>query len=177
MQLQLNTQELFNGMLLSVLEDDLSLPWNSYPCLNWPRATQRGYGAFSYRYGDGGKDFGMKRCHRTAFIAVFGPIAPGTDVCHRCDNPKCFRPIHLFAGSRADNMQDCSVKGRSRLGRKQPSTAGALNPYSSITEEQAARVKELHRQGVRQCAIRDALGISQSVVSKIVRGVSWTHVS
>lgn len=51
------------------------------------------------------------RCNRAIAALQFGEIE-GRDVCHRCDNPYCCNPGHLWLGSRSDNMRDCFRKGR-----------------------------------------------------------------
>jgi hypothetical protein len=67
--------------------------------------NKHGYGYFSIN----GKQIGA---HRASWILHFGPIPEGVQVLHRCDNPPCFRPDHLFLGNQTANMQDCLTKGR-----------------------------------------------------------------
>lgn len=50
--------------------------------------------------------------HRAAWEDAYGPIPPGLCVLHKCDNPRCARPDHLFLGTRAENNLDMTSKGR-----------------------------------------------------------------
>jgi hypothetical protein len=52
--------------------------------------------------------------HRLAWELANGPIPPGMQVLHRCDNPRCCNPEHLFVGTQQDNMADMALKKRSR---------------------------------------------------------------
>ena len=78
----------------------------------------RGYGHFYVgRTGTHGtaeyyRQHGMKPAHRVAYELWVGPIPKGMVICHKCDNPPCCNPDHLFPGTYVENMQDCSRKGR-----------------------------------------------------------------
>jgi hypothetical protein len=63
-------------------------------------------------YGLCGHQKRVKRSHRIAWELTHGPIPDGMVVCHRCDNPPCCNPAHLFLGTLADNVRDMVAKGR-----------------------------------------------------------------
>ncbi len=66
-------------------------------------------GSFQHRYGI----FNKLRTHRIAYFLTHGIVPDGLSVLHRCDNPPCCNPNHLFLGTQADNMHDKRNKGRS----------------------------------------------------------------
>jgi hypothetical protein len=65
-------------------------------------------------YGTVGGHRTWDRVHRVAYRLYVGPIPDGMFVCHRCDNPPCWRPEHLFLGTVGDNNRDMHAKGRGR---------------------------------------------------------------
>lgn len=86
----------------------------SGPCWIWTGAQgHHGYG----RIGIGGHDGPTVLAHRVAWELSNGPVPEGLCVLHRCDNPPCVNPDHLFVGTQADNIRDCKEKGRMRNGR------------------------------------------------------------
>jgi hypothetical protein len=80
------------------------------PCWLWDAGRdQKGYGSIWI-------DGGARRVHRVAWLIWWGPIPDGAWVLHRCDNPPCFNPRHLWLGGNTDNQRDSSLKGRTRNG-------------------------------------------------------------
>lgn len=131
---------------------------DSGDCWEWQgfRKPPQGHGSFAAGVGQS-----PLNAHRLAYEIANGPIPSGLHVCHRCDNPPCCNPAHLFLGTPRDNQVDCSQKGRRRT---------VLNPWSAtgvfarllmdITQEQAA--EEYH--------------VSRGTVKSIWRGNSWCHL-
>jgi len=78
-------------------------------CWNWAASlNNKGYGWFRIR----GKTF---TAHRASWMLFRGSIPAGMCVLHKCDNPQCVRPSHLFLGTMRDNTQDMIRKGRSKF--------------------------------------------------------------
>lgn len=78
-------------------------------CWEWTASfKQCGYGQFHYK----GRNV---VAHRVSWLLTYGEIPKGKVICHHCDNRKCVRPEHLFAGTQRQNLQDAYAKGRLRI--------------------------------------------------------------
>lgn len=114
--------------------------------------------------------------HRYSWEIHFGPIPAGQSVCHRCDNPPCVNPRHLFLGSQADNARDMWAKAR---GSKPPrghidNQHGEANRMAKLTGVKVDDIRRLYATGrYRQRQLAAMFGIKQQAISKIVRNQRW----
>lgn len=148
-------------------------------CRIWTAARKQpeGYGFFKLNRR-------MAYAHRVSWSLANGQeIPPGMFVCHRCDNPPCVRPEHLFLGSNSDNLQDASRKGRTANGERngkytQPKRTprGEAHGRAKLTADQVRHLRLLFAEGMTQNALAERYGIAQGVVSQIVNRRIWRHL-
>ncbi len=134
-------------------------------CWEWTAAKSPvGYGL----YGSGA--FGERLAHRESWRICHGNLPDGMHVLHRCDNPSCVNPNHLFLGKHADNMLDMKKKSR-----RKNICAGEKNGRAKLNYEKAQEIRKVYSQGRSQQSIADQYGISQQQISKVVRNITFTE--
>lgn len=114
-------------------------------CWNWTASFKVGkYGAF-------GVNGIIHLAHRISYHIHFGPISFVEQVCHKCDNPSCVNPEHLFLGNHRINMQDCTEKGRHRnLSAERNKEKTHCKNGHEFTTENTRNVKTQDRKNTRR---------------------------
>ena len=111
------------------------------------------------------------KAHRFIYEQTYGAIPPKMNALHKCDNPACVNPQHIYLGTQKDNVRD--MMERNRGGYK--AMGGDDHPNRKITMDKANEIRRLWSLGgVFQRELGEKFGISQAVVSKILRGQAWT---
>lgn len=137
--------------------------------------------------------------HRLSWELTTGSIPDGLFVCHRCDNPRCVNPQHLFLGSHAENVADMVAKGRSARGdrngmRRHPDRRprgvahglhihpesiqrGSDHHHAKLNEEDVRAIRARVAGGEPQRSVARDYGVVETVVSRVVHRKSWRHVA
>ena len=131
-------------------------------CWEWTASTSGG----DYCYGQLRVNGRLPKAHRLAWEIEYGPIPDGLYVLHKCDNPPCCNPAHLFLGTHADNMRDRNEKGRT--------ARGIQNPTGKLTRDSVRQVRTLYATGkFSQMQLGKRFGVSFQTIGSIVRREKW----
>lgn len=135
-------------------------------CLLWTGGTFNGrYGRIAID-GTGGKEM---LAHRASYQTFVGPIPEGMFVCHKCDNPICINPRHLFLGTAADNNADMVAKGRSARGEK--------HGRAKLTSIDVVKIRNIHQLSkFSYKRIASMYSVTPMVIFNIIKGRNWTHI-
>jgi hypothetical protein len=147
-------------------------------CWEWQGAKATG------GYGQVGWHGANVFTHRVAYFLHYGGIELNTGclikgvakvykefVLHKCDNPACCNPSHLFLGSAFDNARDAVTKGR--WIRPQSKHVNA-----KLTADQVRDIRRLYAEGsIVQTALAKKFGVCQAVISSIVRLEAYKDIT
>ncbi len=161
MRYEISNFEYLKQRLAECADDDLTLPWQTYPCLLWDR------GKFSQGYGAIWLNGTTRHVHAVAYEIVRGPFETGCFGCHHCDIRLCFRPIHIFAGDDAANAADMVAKGRANR------AYGERAAKAKLTQSDIMEIIRLHSNGTSRIAIAKKFGVTKSNIGHIFHGRTW----
>lgn len=132
----------------------------------WPwmlGRTPRGYGVAWLR----GRNV---RAHRVAWAIENGCDPSPFHVLHKCDNPPCCNPSHLFLGTDADNVADMRAKGR---GFTPSSNLGVDHCSARLTPLNVASIRMAHANGTPQSHIAATFGVTPQAIWKVIHRKTW----
>lgn len=155
-----------NGMKLTIHTIKDRVQVSDSGCWQWTGAKKvcrRG----THRYGWVTFNNKQMAAHRAVWILFHGQIAPGMVICHRCDDPACVNPNHLFLGTQAENMADMIRKGRKWIGNALRKSDG-LPVRSKLSDNDIALVRSLRALGALQRDIANHFNVSQSCISNVL---------
>ena len=132
-------------------------------CWDWKGKSEKGYAKMTCR-----KALGANLGHRASWIIHHGKIPEALSVLHRCDNPICTNPEHLWLGTNEDNVNDMLSKSRNPIGSK----VGT----AKLSEENVISIKKDLAHGVECIAIARKYHVTPQAIHLIKNGKNWKHV-
>lgn len=149
--------------------------------------VEKGDGCWIWKGAKLGFGYGMMRfngrntgAHRASWLLHFGEIPEAMFVCHRCDNPGCVRPDHLFLGTHQDNVADAVSKGRQARGvsfANRPVLRGEACGASKLTEAQVIAIRAKWEAGnVTKMDLVREFGVTHPTIRRIISRKIWRHV-
>lgn len=139
-------------------------------CILWIKSKNgKGYGQI--------KDYLNKPrntyAHRFSYQLFYGSFDPKLHVLHKCDNPSCVNPMHLFLGYPKDNVHDCIKKGRAKHSHPR---FGQANPSSKLTNNDIHQIRDLLKKEYRVIDIARIFCVNRHAISEIKNNRRWTHI-
>jgi len=135
-----------------------------------------------------------RNSHRVSWELAHGPIPPKMRVLHKCDNPPCVRPDHLFLGTQADNMRDMVAKGRgltaeqqaairpasgdNHYSRRNPELVrrGVNHHYAKLDDDKVRAIRNAYVDGVSVPSLAREYVVSEASISNVIKRRTWKHV-
>lgn len=133
-------------------------------CWVWNGSTCRKYGTVKFM----GK---LWYAHRLSWTLLVGPIKSHNRICHKCDNPPCVNPDHLFDATQLENMRDAKSKKRLKF------SYGEKHGMSKLTEGQVLEIRRRYKPWrITMRRLANEFGVSQHTICLIISRQTWSHI-
>jgi hypothetical protein len=132
-------------------------------CWEWTGSLNNGYGQWRNLAGE------IELAHRASWRMFVGPIPEGEGVLHRCDNPPCCNPAHLFTGTNAVNIADMWAKKRANPGVSR----GEKHGMAKLTAEIVREIRGSSEPGI---VLAKKYGVANTTISDIRKRRIWNHI-
>lgn len=150
---------------------DRRMPTECWPWLGC-RQKRSGYGTIGK---ERGAERGSMLAHRCSWEIHNKKSAGHLYVLHTCDHPWCVNPSHLYLGDQFQNMQDMSLRGRSKKGRASELQGQDANG-AKLTDVRVLEARMRRSAGESYASIGKSFGVSWSTIRKAVLGITWGQV-
>ena len=134
----------------------------------WEWTGQKDYKGYGRRVFYQGRRKRKEVVSRISYQLWKGEIPKGKYVCHTCDNPSCFNPVHLWIGSLQDNHKDMMEKKRY--------AKGEMLPQTKITERDVKEIRKRKKSGESLKSIQKDYNLHYQTIWSISVGKTWSHV-
>lgn len=140
-------------------------------CWEWQGSKKIGYGHTIIGSRKNGTRHSIA-AHRLAYLTWKGEIPEGYFVCHKCDNPSCINPEHLFVGTRQDNVDDRERKGRNVV------KTGEEQPLAKLTKKAVKDARwEYYYKRTKISVLAKMYGVSYPAMKNAIVGKTWKCVT
>lgn len=153
--------------LLEKFYDNLPDVLDENSCWQWKGWIQKsGYGGLNYNKK-------ILKAHRVSYEIYYAEPLGNLHCLHRCDNPSCVNPLHLFSGTNLDNIKDKVQKGRCYTGNQK----GENNGASKLSDDQVLKIRELYKSGkYTTLKLGEMYKVNRSTISYIINNKTYKHL-
>ena len=135
-------------------------------CWNWNGTKDKGnYGVLYHNKK-------ALKAHRISYEIYYSEPLNELHCLHKCDNPSCVNPNHLFSGTNSDNVRDKIEKGRCFTGNQK----GSKNGFSKLIEKEVIEIRNLYHIGISKNELSKRYNVHRSNIHYIVTNKTWTHL-
>ena len=177
----MNPLKITETQIVRAIRERLSIFWNKVNktdgCWTWKASKNGlGYGKFCIGHQK------LELAHRVSWRIYNGEIPFQKLILHKCDNPSCVNPNHLFLGSHKDNSLDASYKRRMAFGLRngmythpETRTTGERNAQAKLKWDGIKKIRKMVLSGKTYGFISEVFGVTTSCIGKIARKERWVE--